>query len=126
MSDWVSDVCSSDLYGCQQQQRHKLGEPEQAEKEGAFGAGKAVIAAGDVVCLITDQNHHRHRGEDGEETRRPVSSKIGNRQRGQGLLRRLGRSEEHTSELQSLMRISSADFCLKNKTQMNRSYGFCS
>src|SRR3546814_8236862 len=27
-----------------------------------------------------------------------------------------GRSEEHTSELQSLMRISYADFCLKNKT----------
>src|SRR3546814_6575628 len=27
----------------------------------------------------------------------------------------LGRSEEHTSELQSLMRISYAVFCLKNK-----------
>src|SRR3546814_4770326 len=27
-----------------------------------------------------------------------------------------GRSEEHTSELQSLMRISYAVFCLKNKT----------
>src|SRR3546814_1295923 len=27
------------------------------------------------------------------------------------------RSEEHTSELQSLMRISYAVFCLKNKTQ---------
>src|SRR3546814_8157434 len=27
-----------------------------------------------------------------------------------------GRSEEHTSELQSLMRISSAVFCLKKKT----------
>src|SRR3546814_8672358 len=30
-------------------------------------------------------------------------------------LREYGRSEEHTSELQSLMRISSAVFCLKNK-----------
>src|SRR3546814_1476633 len=29
---------------------------------------------------------------------------------------RTGRSEEHTSELQSLMRISSAVFCLKKKT----------
>src|SRR3546814_6380989 len=28
------------------------------------------------------------------------------------------RSEEHTSELQSLMRISYAVFCLKNKNQM--------
>src|SRR3546814_8516643 len=30
---------------------------------------------------------------------------------------RLGRSEEHTSELQSLMRISYAVFCLKKKKQ---------
>src|SRR3546814_10541712 len=29
---------------------------------------------------------------------------------------RIGRSEEHTSELQSLMRISYAVFCLKKKT----------
>src|SRR3546814_8332707 len=29
----------------------------------------------------------------------------------------LSRSEEHTSELQSLMRISYAVFCLKNKTK---------
>src|SRR3546814_2590074 len=32
------------------------------------------------------------------------------------LLRRCSRSEEHTSELQSLMRISYAVFCLKKKT----------
>src|SRR3546814_5202007 len=30
----------------------------------------------------------------------------------------IGRSEEHTSELQSLMRISYAVFCLKKKTQV--------
>src|SRR3546814_4788561 len=36
-----------------------------------------------------------------------------------GVFRRLGynRSEEHTSELQSLMRISYAVFCLKKKTK---------
>src|SRR3546814_6003801 len=35
-----------------------------------------------------------------------------------------GRSEEHTSELQSLMRISYAVFCLKKKKnqQLNREY----
>src|SRR3546814_10090357 len=32
----------------------------------------------------------------------------------------LVRSEEHTSELQSLMRISSAVFCLKTKTRKHR------
>src|SRR3546814_9653924 len=31
-----------------------------------------------------------------------------------------GRSEEHTSELQSLMRISYAVFCLKKKKQLNQ------
>src|SRR3546814_3426121 len=33
-----------------------------------------------------------------------------------------GRSEEHTSELQSLMRISYAVFCLKKKTKQNITY----
>src|SRR3546814_6361623 len=33
----------------------------------------------------------------------------------------LVRSEEHTSELQSLMRISYAVFCLKKKQQINKS-----
>src|SRR3546814_4617071 len=37
-------------------------------------------------------------------------------ERGRGL-QRPGRSEEHTSELQSLMRISYAVFCLKKTTQ---------
>src|SRR3546814_10588461 len=39
--------------------------------------------------------------------------------RGSDLLKRVfgGRSEEHTSELQSLMRISYAVFCLKKKTK---------
>src|SRR3546814_8188494 len=34
------------------------------------------------------------------------------------------RSEEHTSELQSLMRISYAVFCLKKKKQYSMSYSF--
>src|SRR3546814_4838596 len=33
-----------------------------------------------------------------------------------------GRSEEHTSELQSLMRISYAVFCLKKKTTHTKNY----
>src|SRR3546814_7192892 len=33
---------------------------------------------------------------------------------------RIGRSEEHTSELQSLMRISYAVFCLKKNTNNNK------
>src|SRR3546814_4748965 len=36
-----------------------------------------------------------------------------------GQLEGFGRSEEHTSELQSLMRISYAVFCLKKKTKLH-------
>src|SRR3546814_9547813 len=37
----------------------------------------------------------------------------------------VGRSEEHTSELQSLMRISYAVFCLKKKTTQKQSNQLC-
>src|SRR3546814_7768530 len=36
-----------------------------------------------------------------------------------GITQHIGRSEEHTSELQSLMRISDAIFCLKKKKHNN-------
>src|SRR3546814_7005736 len=39
-----------------------------------------------------------------------------------GAIRDPDRSEEHTSELQSLMRISYAVFCLKKKTKMHTRY----
>src|SRR3546814_2424817 len=39
----------------------------------------------------------------------------GDQGHGRGAAQRLARSEEHTSELQSLMRISYAVFCLKKK-----------
>src|SRR3546814_8991052 len=39
-----------------------------------------------------------------------------------GSASRLSRSEEHTSELQSLMRISYAVFCLKKKTHTTTTY----
>src|SRR3546814_4027338 len=59
---------------------------------------------------------------------RPVPGlEIGSRDFGDGLADDTGafhgrgvRSEEHTSELQSLMRISYAVFCLKQKTKNNR------
>src|SRR3546814_1292259 len=39
-----------------------------------------------------------------------------------GVRRGNGRSEEHTSELQSLMRISYAVFCLKKKTKLTQNH----
>src|SRR3546814_10787798 len=49
---------------------------------------------------------------------RRISRQLHRRSRAARFGRRLsgGRSEEHTSELQSLMRISYAVFCLKQKT----------
>src|SRR3546814_3598096 len=46
---------------------------------------------------------------------RDVRNDIGDDARGRGGEREAARSEEHTSELQSLMRISYAVFCLKKK-----------
>src|SRR3546814_7986154 len=47
---------------------------------------------------------------------RAVEMKSEGAGRARRLIFRLDRSEEHTSELQSLMRISYAVFCLKKKT----------
>src|SRR3546814_1414590 len=57
----------------------------------------------------------RHLGEGDGEDRGVAGVPVGRRA---GV--DLGRSEEHTSELQSLMRISYAVFCLKKKTKDQR------
>src|SRR3546814_6109307 len=61
----------------------------------------------------------RRIGGDGAVDVRPVGRGVLRGCRGVGCGRRIGgvafRSEEHTSELQSLMRISYAVFCLKKK-----------
>src|SRR3546814_7456552 len=49
----------------------------------------------------------------------PAAGAQRGRQRDPAGDRRADRSEEHTSELQSLMRISYAVFCLKKKTKQN-------
>src|SRR3546814_5961449 len=57
------------------------------------------------------QGRDRHRV--GRQYRRSMRAGAGESRR----FGRAGRSEEHTSELQSLMRISYAVFCLKNKNK---------
>src|SRR3546814_3946725 len=103
ISDWSSDVCSSDLplhdlgtepfeTGEEFLRPSDAGESENAttaQTRGIFGIGMQV------------------RGED----RQPAEI----RQRRRGRADHDDRSEEHTSELQSLMRISYAVFCLKKK-----------
>src|SRR3546814_4614820 len=92
ISDWSSDVCSSDLY-C------GLADPAQPVRRSLRGAKHR--AAGIARGLSPGGKRSAQR------TKREG---IGN-----GRSRKKVRSEEHTSELQSLMRISYAVFCLKKK-----------
>src|SRR3546814_9000355 len=93
ISDWSSDVCSSDL------------DP----------AGRRLRRAGE----------RRARAGDAARRRRVRRTPVRRDVRGQAGLARARRSEEHTSELQSLMRISYAVFCLKKKKRKyQRIYSF--
>src|SRR3546814_4731877 len=101
ISDWSSDVCSSDLVG-------------EAHPSGA-GAGGA--AGGDGQCRPLDASRKRPRVAGAARRRRGlcgISAGRGDWNSGAGLAA-AARSEEHTSELPSLMRISYAVFCLKKK-----------
>src|SRR3546814_4111533 len=88
-------------------------------KESAAATIDALQAAGLRIVMATG---------DGETTARAVAAELGldevhGEVRPQGkaeLVQKLkARSEEHTSELQSLMRISYAVFCLKKKKKIN-------
>src|SRR3546814_10165478 len=55
-----------------------------------------------------------------EFTDEPLRDEAGKVRRSQLRAERIARSEEHTSELQSLMGISSADFCLKKTKKQTK------
>src|SRR3546814_10636869 len=114
ISDWSSDVCSSDLPDAEprQLQREGLGELDDP------GLGYRIRQ--DTSRL----SQSKHRSDIDDRAASAVSA--------HGLRRCLRhqehafeidinhhvRSEEHTSELQSLMRISYAVFCLKKKKKI--------
>src|SRR3546814_7264096 len=77
---------------------------------------RTVGAIGDKIAFA---EHGEARRKQGGVRRDPVDGCVGEpRQRhGARVQLRALRSEEHTSELQSLMRISYAVFCLKKKKQ---------
>src|SRR3546814_7853077 len=56
--------------------------------------------------------------------RNPVTDPVGPLDAQCDTCKDVGRSEEHTSELQSLMRISYAVFCLKKKTTQHVCYTY--
>src|SRR3546814_1887578 len=104
ISDWSSDVCSSDLSRQEQQylgalvrtHRRKIpGNAFDALPDHLLASARRSAALLRIAVLL-------HRGYDAREIPRLDAAAE-------------GRSEEHTSELQSLMRISYAVFCLKKK-----------
>src|SRR3546814_2013925 len=104
ISDWSSDVCSSDLGG-QHRDLQRLGRVRQGLfqllhqrplEHRRIPQAPAVVA---VRCVDDD-----------------AAARAGGPRRIRRRWDQL-RSEEHTSELQSLMRISYAVFCLKKKKE---------
>src|SRR3546814_8645282 len=130
ISDWSSDVCSSDLL-TREEKSIVIGViPSEGTK--SYGGKVIAYSPGNDLALIqleegsipTD-TFYSGAVQDGQ----PVTAigYPGTVDRAQGLdLQDMiepltpvkSRSEEHTSELQSLMRISYAVFCLKKKKQM--------
>src|SRR3546814_7026617 len=111
ISDWSSDVCSSDLAGSSRRRAagtahgHRRRAPAGMAAGGGMSAhrGNTPDAATIRIALADDQ----------ALVRRGLKALLG------GFDRICVRSEEHTSELQSLMRISYAVFFLK-KTNRRR------
>src|SRR3546814_6967929 len=101
--DWSSDVCSSDLAGGADHQR--------------WHATLQILRRVDLLALqiVGIQRRNRDRHVLQVFRRAPRSDDDFGDSAGRRVPRRDGRSEEHTSELQSLMRISYAVFCLKKK-----------
>src|SRR3546814_7347988 len=94
ISDWSSDVCSSDLADDGLLTRMgKLRREAIAERYGALV--EAMYEGRSQVSLEPGPDHAPGAAD-------------------------AARSEEHTSELQSLMRISYAVFCLKKKNHFGR------
>src|SRR3546814_4267210 len=116
ISDWSSDVCSSD----RQPFADALGTLSRWEHlPRAITPSEGSLAIPVARLLADEARRLRQRGEERLGSEADLTERIGVsrqvlRQAVQMLEARgvLIRSEEHTSELQSLMRISYAVFCL--------------
>src|SRR3546814_3118311 len=118
ISDWSSDVCSSDL-------RLAPGRPGRDYRLGAASASRRALALGLGLALGPTRDRgtaiQHPNGEfalvaveviDNGRDRQLVPGGVGWQRAGR-TAQPVERSEEHTSELQSLMRNSYAVFCLK-------------
>src|SRR3546814_6837470 len=137
ISDWSSDVCSSDLPQWEANlssdlKGKKVGIPKEYRPDGLNAEISAMWDRGiewlkDAGAEVVDVSlpHTKYAlptyyiiapAEASSNLARYDGVRYGQRDLPDGA----GRSEEHTSELQSLMRTSSAVFCLKKKTRKHR------
>src|SRR3546814_7918323 len=103
ISDWSSDVCSSDLAAAQVDRAVAVAVAVGLVDEAAGAERRVRRGRGAAACIDAVGALVRHVGAEPAALAAAADA---------------GRSEEHTSELQSLMRISYAVFCLKKKTQV--------
>src|SRR3546814_8137552 len=101
ISDWSSDVCSSDL-SLEDRVRHRHGRHAfwHDLRPGGGASGRAVSGPHPLYVDVDPLSHRDRIFRRLPAVHQPVYRR---------------RSEEHTSELQSLMRISSAAFSSKKK-----------
>src|SRR3546814_10408408 len=117
ISDWSSDVCSSDL---RLREFRVLAHARRRNGDGGLGHGwcdlrrRATVATGVIVRV----RRLRHLGlYGGGRSRHSPRLHRGLRARLPEFGGLRPRSEEHTSELPSLMRTAYAVFCLKTKSK---------
>src|SRR3546814_4564527 len=119
ISDWISDLCSSDL-PTHTHQVPQVGLP-QIEPVASQIAVNSIPGTAIARAAIPASGWHQTSWTS-PATASPVQPPIPSQAEGTWIynMRAVSpclRSEEHTSELQSLMRISYAVFCLKKKTK---------
>src|SRR3546814_5346513 len=111
ISDWSSDVCSSDLILTDKLNQYVFLVDLKANKLQIKSAVEKMYGVSvEAVNTMRYAGKRKARG-----TRRGFVSGRTTRFKKAVVSLASGRSEEHTSELQSLMRISYAVFCLKKK-----------
>src|SRR3546814_1417642 len=117
ISDWSSDVCSSDLHiGVKRRIGRKAVEAAAPHIEKLVDQHVTYGAQFTRITRLTQDTRYRVAAAiaKGREIDLHKRNPIEVRQKFPHVL--AWRSEEHTSEIQSLMRISYAVFCLKKKT----------
>src|SRR3546814_1538540 len=106
ISDWSSDVCASDL---------RAWTGSAAQRPAAWRKGACSTATGAAIANKRACASATGRRGDSGITGAELTKLTVWRGDDDAKLRPACRSEEHTSELQSLMRTSYAVFCLKKK-----------